>query len=38
MPRIAGVDILSKQIGVSQYLYGVGPNNSKKFWKKLIST
>jgi small subunit ribosomal protein S13 len=36
MPRIAGVDIpRNKQIGVSlQYLYGVGPSNSKKILEK----
>jgi len=36
MPRIAGVDIpRNKQIGISlQYLYGVGPNNSKKILEK----
>jgi small subunit ribosomal protein S13 len=36
MPRIAGVDIpRNKQIWVSlQYLYGVGPNNSKKILEK----
>jgi small subunit ribosomal protein S13 len=36
MPRIAGVDIpRNKQIWVSlQYLYGVGPTNSKKILDK----
>lgn len=36
MPRIAGVDIpRNKQIWVSlQYLYGVGPSNSKKILDK----
>jgi small subunit ribosomal protein S13 len=36
MPRIAGVDIpRNKQIWVSlQYLYGIGPNNSKKILDK----
>jgi small subunit ribosomal protein S13 len=36
MPRIAGVDIpRNKQIGISlQYLYGVGPSNSKKILEK----
>jgi small subunit ribosomal protein S13 len=36
MPRIAGVDIpRNKQIWVSlQYLYGIGPNNSKKILNK----
>ena len=36
MPRIAGVDIpRNKQIGISlQYLYGVGPTNSKQILDK----
>jgi small subunit ribosomal protein S13 len=36
MPRIAGVDIpRNKQIWVSlQYLYGIGPTNSKKILEK----
>lgn len=36
MPRISGVDIpRNKQIGVSlQYLYGVGPTNSKQILEK----
>jgi len=36
MPRISGVDIpRNKQIGVSlQYLYGVGPTNSKSILEK----
>jgi len=36
MPRISGVDIpRNKQIGVSlQYLYGVGPTNSKNILEK----
>jgi small subunit ribosomal protein S13 len=36
MPRIAGVDIpRNKQISVSlQYLYGIGPTNSKKILDK----
>jgi small subunit ribosomal protein S13 len=36
MPRIAGVDIpRNKQIGVSlQYLYGIGPTNSKQILEK----